>query len=86
MGLRAAASEASSGHQSQDPVKMGLNNVHYRQVPIAVVGMANRLPSDSNNPSTLWDFLEHGGVANNDPPKSRFSLKGHLTNPESPIP
>ncbi|RDL42230.1 Acyl transferase hydrolase [Venustampulla echinocandica] len=50
---------------------------YYKQDPIAVIGLANRLPGNSNNPSQLWDFLERGGVAGNDPPESRFSLKGH---------
>lgn len=49
----------------------------YRQDPVAVIGMANRLPGDSNNPTQLWDFLAKGGVAKNDPPASRFSLSGH---------
>ena len=49
----------------------------YRQDPIAIVGMANRLPGDNNNPSQLWNFLERGGIAQNDPPESRFSLHGH---------
>ena len=49
----------------------------YRQDPIAIVGLANRLPGNNNNPSQLWDFLERGGVAQNDPPESRFSLQGH---------
>ena len=52
-------------------------SAQYRQDPIAVIGLANRLPGDNNNPSQLWDFLERGGVAQNDPPGSRFSLQGH---------
>ncbi|KAJ5753203.1 Acyl transferase/acyl hydrolase/lysophospholipase [Penicillium odoratum] len=49
----------------------------YRQDPIAIVGLANRLPGHSTNPSKLWEFLERGGVAGNDPPASRWSLQGH---------
>lgn len=60
---------AESGPKSTD---------EYRQDPIAVIGLANRLPGNSNNPTQLWDFLERGGVAQNDPPESRFSLKGHF--------
>lgn len=52
-------------------------SAQYRQDPIAIVGLANRLPGDNNSPSQLWDFLERGGVAQNDPPESRFSLQGH---------
>ncbi len=50
----------------------------YVQEPIAVVGLACRLPGDSNSPTALWDFLYRGGVAKNDPPPSRFNLKGHF--------
>ena len=52
-------------------------SAQYRQDPIAIVGLANRLPGDNNSPSQLWKFLERGGVAQNDPPESRFSLQGH---------
>lgn len=30
---------------------------HYSQVPIAVVGMACRLPGHCNTPKDLWDFM-----------------------------
>lgn len=48
------------------------------QVPIAVVGMACRLPGHCNSPQALWDFLERHGIAKNEPPASRFSLSGHF--------
>ncbi|KAJ5947430.1 hypothetical protein N7466_000445 [Penicillium verhagenii] len=48
------------------------------QVPIAVVGMACRLPGHSNSPKALWDFLERGGIAENRPPASRFNLDAHF--------
>ena len=46
------------------------------QVPIAVVGMACRLPGHCNSPQALWDFLVQQGIAKNEPPASRFSLSG----------
>lgn len=49
----------------------------FRHEPLAVVGFACRLPGKSNNPTALWKFLERGGIADIDPPKSRFNLKGH---------
>ncbi|KAI9651886.1 MAG: Type I Iterative PKS [Alyxoria varia] len=49
----------------------------YVQEPVAVVGMACRLPGQSNSPQQLWEFLERGGVAKNGAPESRFKLKGH---------
>lgn len=54
------------------------NSIAHRvQVPIAVVGMACRLPGHSNSPRDLWEFLERGGIAENEPPTSRFSLSAH---------
>lgn len=49
----------------------------YTQVPLAVIGMSCRLPGQSNSPSSLWDFLERGGIANNDTPSTRFNLDAH---------
>ena len=56
----------------------------YTQDPIAVVGLANRLPGHSNNPTKLWEFLLRGGVAKNDPPTSRFGLTGHYDGSHKP--
>lgn len=47
------------------------------QTPVAIVGMACRLPGHSNSPSKLWDLLLKGGIASNIPPETRFSLEGH---------
>lgn len=47
------------------------------QVPVAIIGLACRLPGNSNSPSAFWDFLLRGGCAKNEPPSSRFNLKGH---------
>ncbi|RDW89666.1 putative polyketide synthase [Coleophoma cylindrospora] len=46
----------------------------YVQEPIAIVGLACRLPGDSNSPQALWEFLESGGIAKNEPPISRFDI------------
>jgi len=56
----------------------------YRQDPVAVIGFANRLPGQSDNPSKLWELLERGGIAGNDPPESRWSLKGHFDGSRKP--
>ena len=57
---------------------------HRTQVPIAVVGMGCRLPGHSSSPTKLWEFLQRGGVAKNEPPASRFSLGGHYDGTRRP--
>jgi len=49
----------------------------YIQEPLAVIGLACRLPGENNSPTELWRFLEGGGIASNTPPASRFNNKGH---------
>lgn len=49
-----------------------------RQDPVAVVGVACRLPGHCSDPHKLWEFIVTGGIATADsPPESRFSIKGH---------
>jgi acyl transferase domain-containing protein len=47
------------------------------QTPIAVIGMACRLPGNCNTPTDFWNFLLEGGIASTDVPESRFSHVGH---------
>ena len=54
------------------------------QDPIAVIGMACRLPGDSNSPQDLWTFLQQGGCASNEAPESRFNLKNHFDGSRKP--
>ncbi|RDW79927.1 beta-ketoacyl synthase [Coleophoma cylindrospora] len=56
----------------------------YVQEPVAIVGLACRLPGNSDSPTALWKFLERGGIAINDPPKSRFNFKGHYDGSTKP--
>ena len=56
----------------------------YVQEPVAVIGMACRLPGDSNSPAALWDFLERGGSADNEAPETRFNLKTHHDGSKKP--
>ncbi|KUI58108.1 Lovastatin diketide synthase LovF [Cytospora mali] len=57
----------------------------YRQEPIAVVGMACRLPGESNTPKALWDFLMRGGIADcTQVPKSRFNRSTHYDGSTKP--
>lgn len=56
----------------------------YAQVPIAVIGMACRLPGKSNSIPALWEFLERGGVASNAVPPTRFNLDTHYVGSPKP--
>ncbi|RAL12642.1 polyketide synthase fmaB [Aspergillus homomorphus CBS 101889] len=49
----------------------------YIQEPIAIVGMACRLPGENDSPHRLWEFLMKGGVADTEAPETRFNRKGH---------
>jgi acyl transferase domain-containing protein len=50
----------------------------YSQEPIAVIGLACRLPGNCNSPDALWEFLERGGVAvSTDAPETRFKISTH---------
>jgi acyl transferase domain-containing protein len=55
------------------------------QDPIAVVGIACRLPGHSKNPKALWDFIQQGGIAPNEPPSSRFNIHGHYDGSQKPL-
>ncbi|KLU90910.1 hypothetical protein MAPG_09435 [Magnaporthiopsis poae ATCC 64411] len=48
-----------------------------QQEPIAIVGLACRLPGGSSSPEKLWDFLERGGIASRDVPATRFRVDTH---------
>ena len=73
-----------SGHGPNYIVSTPSTITKYAQDPIAIIGMACRLPGDSNSPHKLWEFLEKGGVAQNDAPASRFNLKAHHDGSKKP--
>jgi acyl transferase domain-containing protein len=56
---------------------MAITRKDYQQEPIAIIGIACRLPGGSNSPQQLWDFLERGGIASNKVPENRFNIKAH---------
>lgn len=49
--------------------------------PVAICGMACRLPGGIGSPSELWDFLLAKGDARSEVPETRFSLAGHYQDP-----
>jgi acyl transferase domain-containing protein len=59
------------------PEEFQFHRRHNIQEPIAIVGLACRLPGNCNTPTALWDFLVRGGCADITPPASRFCFKGH---------
>ena len=67
-------------------VANGTNGVHQEgslqtsvQDPIAVVGLACRLPDKCHTPYAFWKFIEGGGIAQNRPPASRFDIDTHVS-------
>lgn len=56
----------------------------FQQEPVAVVGMACRLPGRSNSPKALWDFLERGGIAQLEAPETRFDITKHYDGSTKP--
>ena len=42
-----------------------------RREPIAIIGMACRLPGGANDPDQLWDLLRRGGDTCRDVPADR---------------
>lgn len=69
-------------HTFQDGVPS--SSKAFIQEPIAVVGMACRLPGHSTTPNKFWDFLERGGIAANDTPSTRFKLSTHHDGSKKP--
>ncbi|OWJ64356.1 type I polyketide synthase [Inquilinus limosus] len=51
--------------------------------PVAIIGMAFRLPGDNDTPSTFWDFITSGTVAIRDTPSDRFDIDAwHSPDPD----
>ena len=77
-------SRTESHRENEPTTSVPAKTQKYTQDPIAVVGMACRLPGDSNSPHALWEFLERGGCAHNEVPESRFDLGGHHDGSKKP--
>ncbi|KAH6886253.1 hypothetical protein B0T10DRAFT_516260 [Thelonectria olida] len=54
-----------------------MTTTQHTKEPLAIVGIACRLPGGSTTPHKLWEFLKRGGIASNKVPKSRFNIEGH---------
>ncbi|WP_274563534.1 polyketide synthase [Streptomyces spiramyceticus] len=53
--------------------------------PIAIIGMACRLPGDANTPEEYWELLERGGDGIVEVPKDRWDAEA-LYNPDPDVP
>ncbi|MER7833796.1 amino acid adenylation domain-containing protein [Streptomyces sp. NPDC095602] len=53
--------------------------------PIAIIGMACRLPGDANTPEEYWELLERGGDGIVEVPKERWDAEA-LYNPDPEVP
>ena len=74
----------SNGTSLSSERRMSSTHERFGQEPIAVVGMACRLPGHSTSPKKLWDFLERGGIASNEAPETRFNLRAHHDGSKKP--
>ncbi|RYP45907.1 hypothetical protein DL768_007811 [Monosporascus sp. mg162] len=54
------------------------------QTPVAVIGLACRLPGKSNSPEALWKFLTSGDVADPTPPSHRYNFSTHYDGSQRP--
>ncbi|KAH8728017.1 hypothetical protein GQ44DRAFT_757464 [Phaeosphaeriaceae sp. PMI808] len=52
--------------------------------PLAICGMACRLPGGVNSPAELWDFLADGRDGRSRVPKSRFNIDGYYSSTKTP--
>ncbi|KAG2359143.1 hypothetical protein BDR07DRAFT_1415802 [Suillus spraguei] len=68
---------AVSGSNTPDgPVE---NNFNFKQEPIAIVGMALRLPGGARNANELWELLERGINTVSEIPADRFEVERYTS-------
>ena len=78
----ANSSQGSSGSIEQTP-KSSAMAPPVAFTPIAICGMACRLPGGIASPSELWDFLLAKGDARSEVPETRFNLSGYYQEPKN---
>ncbi|KAI0883761.1 reducing type I polyketide synthase [Annulohypoxylon maeteangense] len=82
----------TNGNNGVNPPTNGINGVGSAtqnsgdniQEPIAIIGMACRLPGHCSTDKQFWDFMMEEGVAKNEPPETRFRLAGHYDGSQKP--
>ncbi|TGJ87024.1 hypothetical protein E0Z10_g1720 [Xylaria hypoxylon] len=76
--------ENSSHFATKLASSYGVDSKPFVQNPIAIIGMACRLPGHCGTPDEFWNFMMSGGVASNMPPPNRFNLSGHFDSSRKP--
>lgn len=56
----------------------------FKQEPLAIVGLACRLPGHCNSPRDFLNLLQAGRIASIEVPKSRFNRDGFYAGPNQP--
>ncbi len=83
--LNGGGSPDSASNEIQSKPSGASTTSEHLQDPVAVVGLACRLPGNCNSPSSFWDFISRGGCADNEPPSSRFNFRGHFDGSRSHV-
>lgn len=83
-GSGRGAADITAHHEENGVLPTATLPQRFQPEPIAVVGMACRLPGDNNSPHALWEFLERGGIADTTPPASRFRGATHYDGSTKP--
>lgn len=80
-----ASFDNGTNGESSEPVAAGsVSAAEKTYEPIAICGMACRLPGGINSPAELWDFLLAKGDAKSRVPESRFSIDAYLSDNGKP--
>lgn len=74
------ASHSNGTHTHHDAA----NTEHNSSIPIAICGMALRLPGGSASPQEFWDFLLSKGDARSRVPESRYNVSAYHSESKRP--
>ena len=72
------------GHMGNENKFNGVGHVQQDFTPIAICGMACRLPGGIKSPSQLWEFLVAKGDAKTRVPESRYNVDAYLSDTDKP--
>jgi hypothetical protein len=78
------SSITGSDHHAVNGVKDYAEGTKGNFEPIAICGMACRLPGGVSSPAELWEFLIRGGDGRCRVPKSRYNIAGHFSPTKRP--